>query len=230
MSVLTAVLLVIVLIGGGSAIATAAPGELYGLIEPDETLSFTNVPTDSRFQELRILPEPEKTPLQKLTRALGTMPAQLDGTILRHSREHQLDPELVRAVIMAESNFNPSAISKSGAIGLMQLMPRTATSLSVHDPFDPEENIAGGVRYLRYLLDRFGGDLTLALAAYNAGLARVQAHRALPPIQETRRYVHKVLKLYRMLTGSSFGSGFRSFTPTVPVLWPEAPPQAPSPR
>lgn len=118
------------------------------------------------------------------------------------SRQFRIEPELVRSIIRVESAFNPSAISVKGAQGLMQLMPGTAQDLRVTNPFDPRENIRGGVTYLRYLLDLFEGDLVLALAAYNAGENAVLRYQGVPPYPETMAYVEKVLALYDPSLGS----------------------------
>lgn len=116
--------------------------------------------------------------------------------IERAAREYDVDPALVKAIIMAESNYNPRAVSRRGARGLMQLMPRTAEALGVQDIFDPEHNINGGVRYFRKLLDRFDGDVELALAAYNAGSRKVRMYRGVPPFETTQRYIEKVFVYY----------------------------------
>ena len=113
------------------------------------------------------------------------------------SGQYNLDPRLVRAVIRAESNFDPWARSPKGAMGLMQLMPETARFYKVSNPFDPYENVQGGARHLRYLLDLYHGDLELALAAYNAGQKRVQRYQGVPPYRETRSYIRRVLDFFR---------------------------------
>ncbi len=112
------------------------------------------------------------------------------------ARRHGLDPDLVLAVIAVESAFRPDAVSPKGAQGLMQLMPRTAASLGVKDALDPRQNVDGGARHLRFLVDLYGGDLRKALAAYNAGQGAVARHGGVPPYRETREYVKKVLKRY----------------------------------
>jgi hypothetical protein len=117
--------------------------------------------------------------------------------ILQASSRYQVDPNLVRAIIMAESGYNPNAVSKKGAKGLMQLMPKTAQHLGVADSFNPEHNIDGGVRYFRQLLDRFNGDTSLALAAYNAGSRYVRQYQGVPPFKETQYYIKKVLLYYQ---------------------------------
>jgi soluble lytic murein transglycosylase-like protein len=112
------------------------------------------------------------------------------------AERHGLDPQLVLAVVGVESAFRPEAVSSKGAQGLMQLMPGTAASLGVDDAFDPEQNLDGGVRHLGALLARYGGDLTRALAAYNAGEGAVARHQGVPPFRETREYVKRVLERY----------------------------------
>lgn len=130
----------------------------------------------------------------------GTWPQYTKQELLRavhwYARQYRVDPVLLRAVIKAESNFDPAAVSDKGAIGLMQLMPSTAASLKVHEPFNPIDNIRGGAKQLRHLLTRYKGDWRLSLAAYNAGVHRVQGKR-MPRIRETRAYVRKVLRYYR---------------------------------
>jgi soluble lytic murein transglycosylase len=123
--------------------------------------------------------------------------SELDSMIAYHCESQDLDPKLVMALIQAESNYNARAVSKKGAIGLMQLMPGTAKLLRVSDPFDPDENLRGGTTYLRRMIDRFSGRLEFAVAAYNAGPGAVEKHGGIPPYQETRNYVRKVLALYR---------------------------------
>ena len=117
--------------------------------------------------------------------------------VLKAANRYEIDPALVMAIIMAESSYNPKAISKKGAKGLMQLMPTTARSLGVKDSFNPEHNINAGVRYFKKLLSRFDGDIELALAAYNAGSRKVREHRGIPPFRATRHYIKKVIKYYR---------------------------------
>lgn len=121
----------------------------------------------------------------------------LDSLIQKASKNNVLTPDLLRAVIRRESSFQPCAVSRSGAMGLMQLMPGTAFDLGVKNPFDAEQNIDAGSRFLRSLLDRYGGDLSLALSAYNAGPARVDAIKAIPPIKETQDYVKEILNRLR---------------------------------
>lgn len=120
--------------------------------------------------------------------------AGMDAFIKKVAAKYNMSSDLVAAVIEAESEFNPRAVSRRGARGLMQLMPKTAKTLGVDDPFDPRENIEAGVRHLRALMDRFGDNLPLVLAAYNAGEVAVIKHRGVPPYRETRAYVKRIMK------------------------------------
>jgi soluble lytic murein transglycosylase-like protein len=130
---------------------------------------------------------------------VASAPAGSDivGLVEQAARRHGLDPALVLAVVSVESGFKPQAVSPKGAQGLMQLMPRTAASLGVEDALDPEQNVDAGVRHLESLVRLYGGDLTRALAAYNAGQGAVARHGGVPPYRETRTYVRKVLERYR---------------------------------
>jgi hypothetical protein len=120
-----------------------------------------------------------------------------DGIIHKAAKRYEVDPALVKAIIMAESSYNPKAVSKKGARGLMQLMPRTAKALGVEDSFDPADNIDAGVRYFRQLLDQFNGNVKLAVAAYNAGSRKVKKYHGIPPFKNTRCYVAKVIEYHQ---------------------------------
>lgn len=151
------------------------------------------IPAQSR--NYRALPTREGlVAKQQVEPTLGSQ--AVESAIQAAAQRHNVDPNLVRAVIQVESNFNPQAVSNKGALGLMQLMPKTAKSLKVNNAFDPQQNIDAGVRHLKTLLDNFGGDIELSLAAYNAGETAVQHHKGVPPYAETRDYVKKITALY----------------------------------
>jgi len=167
---------------------------IYRFVDQDGVIHFSNAPTDPRYKKFR---ESRSSIRYRQPGPSRTFQDSLAQTITQTSRQHHLDPALVRAVIKAESSFVPDAVSPKGAVGLMQLMPETASSLNVVNPYDPEQNISGGVRHLRYLLDRFRGDVRLAVAAYNAGEHRIVNGSRIPPISETREYVRRVLRFYK---------------------------------
>jgi soluble lytic murein transglycosylase-like protein len=146
-------------------------------------------------------------PQKKLTKDLEKSPSYFEENeteqrfhpiILQAARRFQVDPALVKAIIMAESGYDPRAISKVGAKGLMQLMPATAEELGVEDIFDPKHNINAGVGYFKKLLNRFDGDIKLALAAYNAGTGKVRQYQGIPPFKATRYYIKKVFEYYQI--------------------------------
>jgi soluble lytic murein transglycosylase-like protein len=121
---------------------------------------------------------------------------RFNDMVIKAAQRHNVDAALIKAIIMAESGYNHRAISKKGAVGLMQLMPSTASALGVTDPFNPELNVNGGVKYFKRLLNQFKGDLELALAAYNAGSGKVKKYNGIPPFKATRIYIQKVFKYY----------------------------------
>jgi len=156
---------------------------------------FSNVKNDSRYRLFIRTPEYNKPAKQYIR--------DYEEVISRVSKKFRVEPSLIKAVIKAESDFDQAAVSHKGAQGLMQLMPETANEMEVRNPFDPEENIVGGTRYLSLMLDRFKNDLHMALAAYNAGPETVEEHRGIPPFPETRNFVERVLRYYGQYGSSS---------------------------
>lgn len=144
---------------------------------------------------MRVVPAGEANSPRSIERCIGAEAKSFAAIFREAEARFGLPAGLVEAVARAESALNPYAVSPAGALGLMQLMPATARAFGVTDPFDPAQNVEAGARYLRHLLDRFGGDLKLALAAYNAGPGAVRRFGGVPPYRETRRYVEKVLAL-----------------------------------
>lgn len=159
--------------------------DIYRYVDREGIIHFTNVPTVPGYRlymrEGAVLPADEA-------------PSYYDMYIAEAARKHGVSFSLIKAVIKAESNFDPYAVSRSGACGLMQIMPETAKFLGIADPFDPRENIFAGARYLKKLLTQFQGSLPLTLAAYNAGPKKVEALRSVPPIEETQQFVRRVMR------------------------------------
>jgi len=155
---------------------------------------YTNVPGDPRYSQLQTFPEPPAE--RRQAAATASWPTRFAETIRAAAERYRVDRRLVQAVIAVESAGNPGAVSRKGAQGLMQLMPQRSAELGVQNPFDPRQNVDGGVRHLRDLLQRFAGNVTLALAAYNAGEAAVRTYQGIPPYPETQDYVRKVRALY----------------------------------
>jgi soluble lytic murein transglycosylase len=174
--------------------------EIFQFTAQDGTVSFSNVPVDTRYRPFSISPD---VPFSKTRPLSQSERNRFFRLIDAAAQEHRIDPALIRAVVKAESDYNPTAISSAGALGLMQLMPGTARDLDVKNPFDPEENIRGGVQYLRYLLDRFEGSVPLAVAAYHAGEQNVDRHGGIPPIPATKDYVKRVMMLHKRYLGTA---------------------------
>ena len=176
------------------ASSSASFADIYKYEDDEGVIHFTDAPTDRRFKIfMRDIQKDRRLRTNFGFAKLSRNPDEFDAIISTYAREFGVDKSLVKAVIHAESGYNPNAVSRKGAAGLMQLMPGTAQGLKVADSFNPEDNIRGGVRYLRFLLDTFKGNVSLALAAYNAGLGNVSKYGGIPPYQETRNYVSKVL-------------------------------------
>ena len=172
---------------------------VYTFTDASGVIHFTNVPSDPRYAGMTRAPyrAPAYNPVKTSSefRAASSRYAPL---VQKAAREHSIDQALLQAMIATESGFDPRAVSRKGAVGLMQLMPETARRYGVRDPYDPADNIRGGAKYLRDLMRKFNNDLSLTLAAYNAGEdAIVQYGNRIPPYRETLDYVPRVLTLYR---------------------------------
>jgi hypothetical protein len=173
-----------------------APAQVLEIAEEDGTVHLTNAPTDPRYQRLGIAPSPPAPAVAPAGPSLISRPAlAIDSHIRDAAHRYGVSEQLVTAVIRVESGFNPRAVSPKGARGLMQLMPATASQLGVRNAFDPAENIDGGVRHLRGLMERFENNLPLALAAYNAGEGAVAQYGGIPPYRETQQYVTRILRI-----------------------------------
>jgi soluble lytic murein transglycosylase len=170
---------------------TVLRADIYRYVDDDGVVHFSNTQYDGKF-ELYLREGVKDPPPIRGRASTGWMMDYAD----RYSRAHNLSPALVKAIIRAESNGNRFAVSRKGAMGMMQLMPFTSKRLKVNDPFDPVENIEGGVKYIKELMGTFRGNVVHAVAAYNAGPAAVQKYGGIPPYPETRIYVKRVLNFY----------------------------------
>jgi hypothetical protein len=185
------VLILFLLMFIGLALPQDSSADIYKYVDEEGVLHLTNVPTEINAKYVLVLRE---KPVHFM---IGTDITKYDHLINRAADKYKVDSSLIKAVIKAESNFNHKAVSPVGARGLMQLMPTTATYLQVVDSFHPENNIEGGVRYLRYLLNLYRENLPLALSAYNAGEGAVSRyHNQIPPYRETQDYVRRVMSHY----------------------------------
>src|SRR5512142_1854057 len=189
-----------------------AAADIYQYTDKDGVIHFSNVDVERGRKYRKVKTEPKKDQASGQKRRTSSLTARASSQekvpqsyvdiINTACGRHGVDPALVHAIVRVESDFNPYAMSRKGAMGLMQLMPQTAFDMKVRDTFNPGENIDGGVKYLRYLIDRYDGNLSLALAAYNSGETAVNKWGTIPPFPETKNYVQRVLKLYNG-TGSS---------------------------
>jgi soluble lytic murein transglycosylase-like protein len=178
--------------------AVTARADIYSFVDEAGVTHFSNVPNDTRYRVILSAP-PE--PAQGGGAHWLARSHTFDRLIDRAAREAQVQPQLVRAIIVVESGFNPRAVSRRGALGLMQLLPQTARRYGASDAFDPAQNISAGAHYLRDLIVRYGNNLELVLAAYNAGTEAVEHYgNRIPPFAETRQYVPAVLRIYRALS------------------------------
>lgn len=175
-----------------AALTDTGRADIYKYEDNEGVLHLTNVPTDTRIKYVMVMRE------KRILFQPQLDVNKYDHIITKTADRFKLDSALIKAIIKAESNFNHRAVSPVGAQGLMQLMPKTASQLNVDDSFHPEKNIEGGARYLRYLLNLYKGNLSLALAAYNAGEGAVAKYNYnIPPYRETQNYVRRVLSFYR---------------------------------
>lgn len=178
-----------------------ASADIYRYVDANGVVHFTNAPQLTNKPNKKSWAFYRKELRHaKVARSNGLLVHSYRDIIRQNARAYRLEEALVKAVIKAESNYNPQSLSNKGAQGLMQLIPETARLMNVDDPFDPAENIRGGSNYLRLMLNQFNGNLDLALAAYNAGPNAVQRHGGIPPYEETRNYVQRVrryLEQYR---------------------------------
>jgi soluble lytic murein transglycosylase-like protein len=183
-----------------AASAAVANAKIYTYLDAQGQRHFTDIPDNNRYRLLVLSPQDRTASGDRYDLRLLARAPQYDAIIEQAAVSAAVEPNLLRAVIVVESGFNSHAVSKRGAVGLMQLMPATASRFGVSNPYDARQNVHAGARYLKFLIDRFGHDIRLALAAYNAGEDAVARNGGqIPPFSETMAYVPRVLKIYRML-------------------------------
>lgn len=173
---------------------TLVHADIFRYVDDNGVVCYTDAPFGKKTETVLRERKSEPDAVQYIKPA--SVKSDYSHYIHKAAAKHDLEPELIKAVIKTESNGNHRAVSRKGAMGLMQLMPSTANDMDVSNPFDPEENIEGGTRYLKYLLGKFNGNLSLALAAYNSGPKTVEKYGSVPPITETKQYVNRVFSLY----------------------------------
>jgi len=188
-----------------SLVSSLARADIYKYVDHDGVIHFSNVSRKGqlveRHSESRPTPAPARPAAPNAGSEAARNPTNYDAYIREAARLYQIPEALVRAVIRVESNFDPRAVSRANAQGLMQLIPATAERMLVTDPFDARQNVLGGTRYLRVLANLFNGNLQLTLAAYNAGENAVIKYRGIPPFEETQMYVTKVMQFYNIYRG-----------------------------
>jgi hypothetical protein len=201
-------------------IAPAAYADIYKYVDENGIVCYTDAPLGKKADKILKEKNPFAAEQNLIPRRSSKDSGDYHAIVHEKASNYNIDPSLIKAVIKTESNWNNRAVSRKGAIGLMQLMPSTANDMNVRNPFDPEENIEGGTKYLKYLIGRFNGDITLALAAYNAGPKTVEKFGYIPPITETKQYVNRVLALYNGQTyypSTSSGDSVKSEKKSQPI-------------
>ena len=184
--------------------AVDARADIYSFVDSSGVTHFSNVPADPRYTFLLATPSQKTQSGAAYSPLVLARAGQFDPIIEKAALAASLEADLLRAVIVVESGFDARAVSRRGAVGLMQLMPATARRFGVTDRYDPMQNVHAGARYLKSLIDRYGKDIELALAAYNAGERAVdRCGRCIPAYKETQAYVPKVLRVYRSLMGQA---------------------------
>ena len=187
-----------------TASSVAAAPKIYTYLDAQGQRHYTDVPDNNRYRLLVLSPQDRTASGDRYDQQLLAKATQYDAIIEHAAVSSAVESNLLRAVIVVESGFNSRAVSKRGAVGLMQLMPATASRFGVSNRYDARQNVHAGARYLKFLIDHFGHDIRLALAAYNAGEDAVERSGGqIPPFSETMAYVPRVLKIYRMLSEQS---------------------------